>query len=69
MYVVKVRRRGDGGLVGPMGRMRNWLDARGIEPRSFRLDRAAFHLEFQTAIEAAAFAGAFSGNVSGSPYS
>ena len=69
MYVVKVRRRGDGGLVGPMTRMRNWLDARRIEPRVFQFDRAAFHLEFQTATEAAAFAGAFGGDSSGSPYS
>jgi hypothetical protein len=64
MYIVEVRRDGDE-LAGPMGRMRDWLDAQQIEPRLFEFDGTIFRLEFATAREAAAFAHAFDGQVGG----
>jgi hypothetical protein len=65
MYVVRVRRRRGGGLVRPMAQMRHWLDTNRIAPRIFQLNKAAFRLEFDSAREARAFAGAFGGEISG----
>jgi hypothetical protein len=69
MYVVRVRRRRGGGLVGPMAQMRHWLDTHRIAPRIFQLNKAAFRLEFESATEARAFAGAFGGQISGDRHS
>ena len=41
MHVVEIRRDSDD-LAGPMGRMRDWLDAHEIEPRFFGFDVRVF---------------------------
>jgi len=68
MYIVEIRQDGDG-LVGPMADIRTWLDHRHIQPSVFRLSlipgRTIFRLEFESASEAEAFAGAFAGQVIG----
>ncbi len=64
MHVVEIRRDSDD-LVGPMGRMRDWLDAHEIEPRFFGFDVRVFRLEFATAREAVSFARVFDGWVGG----
>jgi hypothetical protein len=66
MYVVEVRRAGEG-LAEAMGRMRDWLDVHAIQPRRFQFDRAAFRLEFEIEEEAVAFAGASDGHIRGEP--
>ena len=52
-----------------MADIRTWLDHRHIQPSVFRLSlipgRTIFRLEFESASEAEAFAGAFSGQVIG----
>ena len=66
MYVVEVRRAGEG-LAEAMGRMCDWLDVHAIEPRLFQFDRAVFRLEFEIEGEAVAFAEAFGGHIRGEP--
>ena len=66
MHVVEVRHGGDN-LVAPMNQMRNWLDAKHIEPVVFRLSLipggTVFRMEFRSVGEAVAFARAFGGKV------
>jgi hypothetical protein len=52
-----------------MAQMRHWLDTHRIAPRIFQLNKAAFRLEFESATEARAFAGAFGGQISGGRHS
>ena len=66
MHIVEVRRAGEG-LVEPMGRMRDWLDAQRITLRLFEFDARAFRVAFATAPDAAAFARAFGGRKNGEP--
>jgi len=69
-YIVEVNVEG-GDIVGPMGRMRTWLDHRRIEPDVFRhVSNGAeitFRVDFKVPAEAAAFARAFGGRLIGSP--
>ena len=62
MHIVEVRRVGDD-LVGPMGRMRDWLDAQRVTARLFEFDSGAFRIAFATASDAAAFVRAFGGQI------
>jgi len=68
MYIVEIRQDGDG-LVAPIADIRTWLDHRHIQPSVFRLSlipgRTIFHLEFESAGHAEAFAQAFAGQVIG----
>ena len=66
MYVVEVRRAGEG-LAEAMGRMRDWLDAQRMTPRLFEFNARVFCVAFATAREAAAFADAFGGQIIGKP--
>ena len=67
LYVVAVPIPGDG-LVEPMNRMRLWLDGRGLQPDSFRLDlseasAAVCRISFNSEAAAVDFAQAFSGTL------
>jgi hypothetical protein len=68
MYVVEIRRDGDG-LAEPMAAIRTWLDHKRVQPSVFRLSMipggTVFRLEFKRASEAEAFARAFGGQVIG----
>ena len=68
MQIVEVRHGGEA-LAGPMAEMRDWLDARRIAPKLFKMsvhsNGIVFRLEFATAADAADFAAAFHGNVVG----
>src|SRR2546421_7205897 len=68
MYVVEIRRDGDG-LAEPMAQIRTWLDRKRIQPNVFRLSLMAgatiFRVEFGAASDAEAFARAFGGQVIG----
>ena len=68
MQIVEVRPSGDA-LAGRMAEMRDWLDARRIAPKLFKMgvhsNSVVFRLEFATADDAADFATAFHGNVVG----
>ena len=66
MYMVEIRREGDG-LAEPMAAIRSWLDRKRVQPSVFRLSMipggTIFRLEFKGASEAEAFAQAFGGRV------
>jgi hypothetical protein len=66
LWPVEVRCGADG-LVSVMEKMREWLDARRIEPDVFRhrVDEASvtIQLQFKVESEATAFAQAFSGQL------
>ena len=66
MYRVDICRPGDE-LTSAMGRMREWLDRRRIEPSAFRHEFvdgiAAFRVTFSVASEATAFAEMFGGQI------
>ena len=69
LYMVAVSIAGDD-LVEPMNRMRVWLDHRGFEPDSFRLnhsetDGAVCRVAFKSDHAAAEFARAFAGTLLG----
>jgi hypothetical protein len=68
MHIVEVRGDGDA-LAGPMAEMRDWLDARRIAPKLFKMavhsNIVVFRLDFATVDDAADFAAAFHGNVVG----
>ena len=66
MYIVEIRHDGDG-LAGPMAQFRTWLDRERVQPGAFRLSlipgHTIFHVEFESANDAEAFAQAFAGQV------
>jgi len=68
MYIVEIRRHGDG-LAEPMEEIRTWLDRKRIQPSLFRLSLVSgatiIRVEFNAARDAEAFAHAFAGQVIG----
>jgi len=64
MHIVEIRRDGES-LAASMSRMRDWVDARGIEPIFFGFDESVFRLGFKTADQANALARAFNGRFGG----
>ena len=68
MHIVEVRHSGDA-LAGSTAEMRDWLDARRIAPKLFKMavhsNSVVFRLDFAIAENAADFAAAFHGNVVG----
>ena len=68
MYIVEIRRDGDG-LAEPMATIRAWLDHQRIQPNVFRLSLIAgatiFGLEFSAASHAETFARAFGAQMIG----
>jgi len=66
MYIVEIRREGDG-LAEPMAAIRAWLDHKRVQPSAFRLSMipggTIFRLEFKGSSEAEALARAFGGQV------
>jgi len=66
LYIVEIEAN-DGDLIGQMNRFREWLDHMRYEPLGFRrtsrADRLACRVDFESQIEANAFAQAFGGRL------